>query len=67
MPVRYEIRVPGRLSDDFANSLGLAAEVRPVETILHGSVRDRVELYSVLERLDSLGLEVLEVRRTADG
>jgi hypothetical protein len=66
MPVRYEIRVPGRLSDELASSLGLEAEVRPVETILHGSARDRVELNSLLDRLDALGLEVLELRRTAD-
>jgi hypothetical protein len=66
MPGRYEIRVPGRLSEELVNTLGLEAEVRPVETVLHGSVRDRVELYAVLDRLDALGLELLEVRRTAD-
>jgi hypothetical protein len=62
-----EIRVSGRLSDELAGSLGLEAEVRPVETILHGDVRDRVQLLGLLERLDALGLDVLELRRTSDG
>jgi hypothetical protein len=34
--------------------------------VLHGSMRDRIELHSVLDRLDALGLEVLELRRAAD-
>ena len=66
MGSRYEIRVNGRVSDDLAGSLGLRAEVRPVETTLHGDVRDRVELTSLLDRISALGLEVVELRRTTD-
>jgi hypothetical protein len=64
MPVHYEIRVNGRLSGDLASSLGLQADVHPVETTLHGEVRDRVELHTLLDKLDALGLEVVELRRT---
>jgi hypothetical protein len=65
VPSHYEIRVSGRLSDELASSLGLRADVHPVETTLHGDVRGRAELSSLLDRLDSLGLEVLEFRRTS--
>jgi hypothetical protein len=64
VPSRYEIRVNGRVSDELAGSLGLRADVRPVETTLSGDVRDRVELTSLLHRLTDLGLEVVELRRT---
>jgi hypothetical protein len=60
---RYEIRVKGRVSDELAGSLGLNADVHPIETTLSGDVRDRVELSSLLHRLSDLGLEVLELRR----
>ena len=61
----YEIRVRGRLSDELAGSLGLRADVHPVETTLYGDIRDRVELNSLLHRLADLGLEVVEFRRTS--
>jgi hypothetical protein len=64
VPSRYEIRVNGRVSDELAGSLGLRADVRPVETTLSGDVRDRVELTSLLHRLTDLGLEVVELRQT---
>jgi hypothetical protein len=60
----YEIRVNGRVSDELADSLGLRADVRPVETTLVADLRDRVELSSLLHRLSDLGLEVVEFRRT---
>jgi hypothetical protein len=65
VPSHYEIRVSGRLSDELAGTLGLRADVHPVETTLHGDLRDRVELHAVLDRLDALGVEVVEFRRTA--
>lgn len=55
----------GRVSDQLAGSLGLRADVHPVETTLSGDVRDRVELSSLLHRLADLGLDVIEFRRTA--
>jgi hypothetical protein len=65
VPSPYEIRVRGRLSDELAGSLGLRADVHPVETTLYGDIRDRVELNSLLHRLADLGLEVVEFRRTS--
>jgi hypothetical protein len=64
VPIHYEIRVNGRLSEDLAGSLGLHADVHPVETTLHGEVRDRVELHTLLDKLETLGLEVVELRRS---
>jgi hypothetical protein len=34
------------------------------DTVLSGSIRDHAELYGVIHQLESLGLELLEVRRT---
>jgi hypothetical protein len=67
MATHYEIRVSGRLSEELAGSLGLHAEVHPVETTLHGDVRDSVELHTLLDRLDTLGLTVVEIRRSRVG
>jgi hypothetical protein len=63
---RYEIRVRGRLSPSVLSSFqGLTASVEPVETILSGPVEDQAALYAVLSRVQSLGLELMEVRRVA--
>ncbi len=69
MPAKYEIRIRGRVSPALVRSLGeLEATVEPVETTLSGALEDRAALHSVLERIDALGLELLEVRRlAADG
>ena len=63
---QYEIRVRGRLSPSvLASFQGLSASVEPVETILSGPVADQAALYAVLSRVQSLGLELIEVRRVA--
>jgi hypothetical protein len=60
----YEIRIRGRLSDSLLAAFeGLAASVEPAETVLHGPVRDQQALYGLLDRIQSLGLELVEVRR----
>ena len=60
----YEFRIRGRVSEPVLTSFeGLDSEVEPVETILHGPVRDQAELHGILERLQSLGLELVEVRK----
>jgi hypothetical protein len=60
---RYEIRVRGRLSDALLPSFpDLSARV-PVETVLSGPVEDQAALHGLLERIESLGLELVEVRR----
>ena len=45
----------------------MESDVEPVETILHGPVRDQAELHGLLQRLQSLGLELIEVRRLPEG
>ena len=60
----YEIRVKGRLSDSLLAAFeGLSATVEPVETVLYGPVQDQAALYGLLDRIQSLGLELVEVRR----
>jgi hypothetical protein len=42
---------------------GMAADLAPTETVLHGPVVDQVGLHGLLDRIQSLGLELIEVRR----
>jgi len=61
---RYEIRIRGRVGQAVLDTFErLEADVEPVETVLHGPVRDQAELHGLLRRLQSLGLELIEVRR----
>jgi hypothetical protein len=63
----YEIRIRGRLSDSYCGALeDFTAAVSPTETVMRGQLRDQAELHGVLERLRSLGLELIEVRRLDD-
>lgn len=65
---RYEIRIRGRLTDSMlAVFEGLTASVEPGETVLRGPVRDQAALYGLLDRIQSLGLELVEVRRLPEG
>ena len=61
---RYEIRVRGRLGEKIAARFeGFDMEVEPVETVLRGPVRDQSALHGILGQIESLGLELVEVRR----
>jgi hypothetical protein len=40
--------------------------VEPVEPVLHGPVQDQAALYGLLDRIQVLGLELVEVRRLPD-
>jgi hypothetical protein len=61
---RYEIRIRGRVGAAVLDTfVGLESDVEPVETILHGPVRDQAELHGLLRRLQGLGLDLVEVRR----
>lgn len=61
---RYEIRIKGRVSEETTFAFeGLAFDVRPVETVLHGEITDQAALYGLLDRVADLGLELIEVRR----
>lgn len=63
MPLNYEIRVRGMLGEATLDALGLEAEVEPVDTVLHGPMRDQDELRDLLAHLQDMGLELLELRR----
>ena len=59
----YVIRVRGRLSDaTLASFEGMDADVAPAETVLRGPT-DQAGLHGLLERVQALGLELIEVRR----
>jgi hypothetical protein len=60
----YEIRIRGRVTRSLLESFeGMASELEPVETVLHGPVRDQAELHGLIDRIQALGLELIEVRR----
>jgi hypothetical protein len=64
---RYEIHVRGRLSDALLPAFPeLTSRVLPVETVLTGPVEDQSALLGLLERVESLGLELLEIRQLPD-
>src|SRR5271170_4751440 len=66
-PPYYEIRVigvpPPEALLDFER---LSASVEPVETVLHGPLRDQAALHGLLARLQTFGAQVVEVRRLHD-
>jgi hypothetical protein len=61
---RYEIRVRGRVSDATLSTFeGMDADIATAETVLHGPVVDQADLHGLLDRIQSLGLELIEVRK----
>jgi hypothetical protein len=66
-PPSYEIRITGILPPeallDFEH---LTASLEPVETVVHGPLPDQAALHGLLARLETLGVQVLEVRRLHD-
>ena len=57
---RYEIRVRGTLSERLLGAFpGLTAKMKGGVTVLIGWLPDQAALYGVLERLESLGLELV--------
>lgn len=60
----YEIRVTGVLPPEaLLDFERLTASVEPVETVLHGPLRDQAALNGLLARLETFGVQVLEIRR----
>ena len=67
MPSYYEIRVIGVLPPEaLLDFERLSASVEPVETVLHGPLPDQAALHGILARLETFGVQVLEVRRVHD-
>jgi hypothetical protein len=62
--VYYEIRIRGLLGGTLLDAFpDLQARAHGTETVLAGSLADHAALYGVLAQIESLGLELLEVRR----
>ena len=60
----YEIRITGIVPPEaLLDFEDLIASVEPVETVLHGQLRDQAALNGLLARLEMLGVQVTEVRR----
>jgi hypothetical protein len=64
----YEIRIAGVLpSEALLDFERLTASVEPVETVVHGPLRDQAALQGLLARLEAFGIQLLEVRRFRTG
>lgn len=65
---RYEIRIRGHLGETLFGAFpGLAAEKRSEDyTVLTGPPLDKAALHGVLVQIETLGLELLEIRRLPD-
>jgi len=64
----YEIRVAGVLPPEALLDFDrLSASVEPVETVVHGQLRDQAALQGLLARLETFGIQVLEVRKLRAG
>ncbi len=65
--LHYEIRVAGVLPPEALLDYGrLSASVQPVETVLHGPLPDQAALHGLLARLETFGVQIMEVRRLPD-
>lgn len=66
--LEYEIRVEGIVPAEVLEEIeGVHVTTQPVGTILRGTVVDQAALHGVINRLQSLGLELVEVRRLTRG
>jgi hypothetical protein len=61
---RYEFHVHGELSDVVLTAFAeLQATRHQGETVLIGQVADQAALFGVLDRIQALGIRLIEVRR----
>ena len=66
MATSYEIRISGRVGNSaLASFEDMEAAIRPAETVLRGEVADQAQLHGLLERIQLLGLELIEIRRVS--
>jgi hypothetical protein len=64
----FEIRIKGRVGGAFRSAFAeLTVTVNPPETVLRGAGLDQAALYGILDRIQALGLELVEVRRLPAG
>jgi hypothetical protein len=65
-PCWWRLRDPhqGRLSDALLAAFeGLTTTVQPVATVLYGPVQEQAALYRLVDRIQSLGLQLVEIRQ----
>jgi hypothetical protein len=63
----YEFRVRGHVGQMLLRAFpDLNTRANGGDTLLTGDVRDQAGLHGVLAQIESLGLELLEVRRVAE-
>jgi hypothetical protein len=63
-PGLYTIRIKGRLGATALSAFpAMVAELEGAETVLTGLLEDRSAVFGVLGQIESLGLELLELRR----
>jgi hypothetical protein len=64
----YAIRVRGHLGETMRAAFPeLRASIDGADTVLTGPLSDQAAVFGVLGTIESLGLELLEVRRTVPG
>ena len=64
----YEIRIKGVLGEAVQAAFEeMHVAINPVETVVFGEVRDQAALHGLLDRIQELGLELVEVRRFPRG
>ena len=61
-PASYEIRIKGKVGDQVLASFA-DASIKPAETVLRGELADQAALHGLLDRIQSLGLELIEIRQ----
>jgi hypothetical protein len=63
----YEIRIKGGMSDQLLTAFeGMESTVQSAETVLRGPAVDQAALHGLLDRVQALGLELIEVRRLSE-
>ena len=67
-PQRYQIRIRGHFGESLRHGFpDLDAQCCGEDTILSGALPDQSALYGVLAKIESLALELIEVRRMPSG
>jgi hypothetical protein len=62
-PTTYRITVEGRITQHLGSAFeGFALEPGREQTVLVGQIRDQAHLYGVLDRVRSLGLQLVSVQ-----
>ena len=65
--LEYEISVSGELPTTVLDEVEhFSVEVVPIRTVMRGPVADQAALHGIINRLQSLGLELIEVRRIGE-